>query len=641
MLFRRVVRLRHAVRKLFIETMEERRLMAFTSLDIDANAYDDNEFLVRFTPSTASSLATQTASTRFGDATVTKALTDDGWFSVSVDSSSQLASAMEAFRQRPDVLVVSPDFELSVTSTANDANYTSQWGLSNRGLSGGLVGADIGAEQAWSYGTSSNVVVGIIDTGIDYNHPDLVANIWRNGSEIVGNGIDDDRNGYIDDTRGWDFANNDADPMDDNGHGTHVAGIVGASGNNGQGISGVTWNVKLMPLKFMDADGSGSLSDAIEAVNYARTMGAKIINASWGGGGFSQALQRAISQFQTSGGIFVAAAGNESSNNATTPAYPANYTGVVSVGASTRSDLLAGFSNFGSNVTIVAPGSSILSTLPNNRYGTLSGTSMASPFVAGALALLWGQNPTASASAITQAVLEHTDNVLRGSTSQYGRLDVGKAAAALKGNTSSPVDPNPNPNPIPTPQRVKYAINQPVYLSDAGTRSSRTTSIGMDVNADFNVQDLNIQLNIAHTYLSDLTVRLVGPDGTTATLIDRRGGTGDHLRVTFDDEAINSIASVRTATTISGAFRSEQALSVFQNKSAKGRWTLQITDQARGDVGFLTSATLDFLPRSNATSRTTPSPNAASLNGVSVDRRPEWLQAFQAVIRELDDRLRR
>ncbi len=583
-------------RRLLVESLEERRLMAVDTLQLQANSYQAHEFLVQFAGQSGQMGAQPTVGQHFAGTTIQKKLTDDGWFSVVVQPGTDLRTAMAAYQLRSDVQLVTPDFKLTLQTTANDTNYASQWGLSNNGASGGRAGADIGAEQAWQFGTSSSVIVGVLDTGVDYNHPDLSANIWRNSNELAGNGVDDDHNGYVDDTKGWDFANNDANPMDDNGHGTHVAGTIGASGNNAIGVTGVAWRVLLMPLKFMDASGSGSLSDAIEGINYARSMGAKIINASWGGGGFSSALQQAISRFQSAGGIFVAAAGNESSNNATTAAYPANYDGVISVGASTRTDSLASFSNYGTNVDIVAPGASILSTLPNNRYGSLSGTSMAAPHVSGALALLWGQNPTLSASAITNALLNNTDDVLRGSTSQHGRMNVGKAAAALGGSPSTPTTPVVT---TPAPQRRNYSTAGFQFLADATSRSSTTTNIPINVADDIAIEDLNVSLNISHTWVGDLTIRLIAPDGTTVTLLRRRGGNGDNLQVTIDDQAIANPSSIAAASKIYGSFRGEQALSAFQGHSAKGRWTLQVIDQARGDVGYLQSVQLQIVPKAN------------------------------------------
>jgi subtilisin family serine protease len=634
MVFRRSVRSPGVSRprrqkKLAVEVLEDRRLMAVDTLSINSQLYDGDSFLVQFRSTTQASALTSVGAT-YAQGTIARQLTGDGWYTVTVASSAQLAATMQAFQQRSDVLTVTPDFQLSATATTNDTSYASQWALSNRGQSGGVVGADIRVEQAWDYGTSTSTIVAVIDSGIDYSHPDLASNIWRNSSEIPNNGVDDDRNGYIDDVRGWDFANNDADPMDDNGHGTHVAGTIGAVGNNSVGVAGVAWRVQLMPLKFLSANGSGSLSDAIEAINYARTKGAKIINASWGGGGFSSALQSAITQFQNAGGIFVAAAGNENSNNALTPAYPANYSGVISVGASTRLDGLASFSNFGSNVTLVAPGSSILSTLPNNRYGTLSGTSMAAPHVAGALALLWGQNPSLTATALRQAVLNNTDNVLRGASSIYGRLNVGKAAAALKNGTA----PNPTPTPTPTPTRQVFGTTQSYFLADATNRGSRTTTVPINVTGNFLVQDLNVRLNVSHTYLSDLTIRLIGPDGTAVNLVQRRGGSGDSLQVLIDDQATSSITTIPTSSLTSGTYRGEQGLATFQGKSAQGRWTLQITDNARADVGYLTSAQLEFSP----TSGTQQTANATRSATASKPTSQTWLAAVMQLFDEWNSR---
>lgn len=629
-------------RSLCVESMEERRLMAANVLQIESESYQSDEFLVQFAPDSFSNASRPLLGQTFFGGTVQRKLTDDGWFSVIVQPGTNLQSAMSAFRLRNDVQLVTPDFKLTLETITNDTNIGSQWGLMNTGVSGGLVGADIGASQAWQYGTSSTVVVGVLDTGVDYNHPDLAANIWRNGNEIPGNGIDDDGNGYVDDIRGWDFANNDADPMDDNGHGTHVAGTIGAVGNNGIGVSGVAWSVRLMPLKFMDADGSGSLSDAIGGINYARNMGAKIINASWGGGGFSNALQQAITQFQNVGGIFVAASGNESSNNVTTPAFPANYSGVISVGASTRTDTLASFSNFGTNVDVVAPGASIFSTLPNNRYGSLSGTSMAAPHVAGALALLWGQNATASASTVTNALLNNTDNVLRGTNSQFGRIHVGKAAAALRSAPTSPTPTppvTPTPTPAPTPVQRTYSSVGSQFLSDATSRSSTTTRIPLTVSDDILVGDINVVLDIRHTWIGDLTIRLISPTGVTATLVQRRGGSGDNLRVTIDDQAGSSVSTIAAATNITGVFRGEQSLTAFRGRSARGVWTLQVIDQARGDTGVLNRVQLRITPTSTAASTTIGSEFFEWLSRLQRSRETTPLVAARSMLPSLVDRI--
>src|SRR5262249_28581701 len=215
------------------------------------------------------------------------------------------------------------------------------------------------APLAWDVVQGSpDVVVGVIDTGIDYTHPDLVANMWTNPGEIPGNGIDDDGNGFVDDVYGYDFANDDPDPSDDYGHGTHVAGTIGAVGNNSVGIAGVSWRVRLMAIKFIGANGSGSSSGAVRAVNYAVQMGARLTSNSWGGRGNSIALREAIAAAQAAGQLFVAAAGNSSSNNDTNPFYPASYDldNVIAVGAIESDGDRATFSNFGQTVDVYAPG---------------------------------------------------------------------------------------------------------------------------------------------------------------------------------------------------------------------------------------------------------------------------------------------
>ena len=208
-----------------------------------------------------------------------------------------------------------PNYKVYALEKPNDPEYTRLWGLNNTGQTGGANDADIDAEEAWNVQKGSKqVIVGVIDTGIDYNHEDLQANMWRNQGEIPNNNADDDNNGYIDDYFGWDFIHEDKDPIDDNQHGTHVAGTIGGVGNNFKGVVGVNWSVSLMALKFLDEQGSGSTSDAIEAIVYASDMGANILNNSWGGGGESQALKDAIIYAMNKGVLFIAAAGNEGKN---------------------------------------------------------------------------------------------------------------------------------------------------------------------------------------------------------------------------------------------------------------------------------------------------------------------------------------
>ena len=284
--------------------------------------------------------------------------------------------------------------------------------MHNRGQSSGTEDADINAPEAWaiSSGGPHTVVVGVIDTGIDYNHEDLQGRIWTNPGEVPGNGIDDDGNGYIDDVHGYDFVNGDGDPMDDNGHGTHCAGTIGAAGDNGIGVAGVHWGagLKMMGLKFLSAGGSGSTSGAIAAVDYAVLMGATLTSNSWGGAAYSQALNDVIAVAEAQGQLFVAAAGNDDTNIDTSPQYPAGYdsAAIIAVASMDRYNSRSSFSNYGQeSVHIGAPGSDINSLQAGGGYTSLSGTSMACPHVAGAASLLWSLFPSLSAQAIKQSIL--------------------------------------------------------------------------------------------------------------------------------------------------------------------------------------------------------------------------------------------
>jgi len=341
------------------------------------------------------------------------------------------ASAIKALNARPDVLYAEPNFIRHRAAVPNDSRYSEEWAMNNGGQLFGVAGADIKAESAWNITTgSSSVVVAVVDEGVDVNHQDLQQNVWHNPGEIPGNGIDDDGDGYVDDVNGFDFFHNDGSVYDGPGtnpdgsiideHGTHVAGTIGATGNNALGVVGVNWQVSLMSLKFLGPDG-GSSADLLKALTYAKlmrdrwvssggTQGAnvRITNNSYAGGGYSQAEADAIQALNASGILFVVAAGNESQDNNRGPTYPANYDlpNVISVAATTRSDNLANFSNRGSHtVQIGAPGAEILSTTPGNNYRSLDGTSMASPHVAGVAALVLAAHPEFTIARLRSALL--------------------------------------------------------------------------------------------------------------------------------------------------------------------------------------------------------------------------------------------
>jgi subtilisin family serine protease len=289
-----------------------------------------------------------------------------------------------------------------------------------------------------------NIPVAVIDTGIDFNHSSFANSIWTNTREIPGNGIDDDGNGYVDDVHGWNFVNNNNNPQDDEGHGTHVSGIVLGVGFNIFAPPNSATNIVIMPLKFLDSNGSGVTTDAIKAIYYASNNGAKVMNNSWGGGPYSQALAEAITYAYNKDVLFVAAAGNSKTNNDSTPSYPASYQipNVIPVAATDDSDVIASFSNFGTqSVPLSAPGVSVLSTYPgNNSFAYMSGTSMASPFVAGTAALMRYQSQSMNCYQVRKIILNAVD--IKGNLSPYvntsGRLNV---LNSINIATSSAVDP--------------------------------------------------------------------------------------------------------------------------------------------------------------------------------------------------------
>ena len=384
---------------------------------------------------------------------------------------TDVETAVEQLKNNPSVAYAEPNYIYRISGQPNDPRFNELWGLHNTGQTGGANDADIDAVEAWDIQTGSeSVLIAVIDTGVDYKHPDLAANMWTNPGEdawtdpndpSTGNGLDDDGNGFIDDWRGWDFVNNDNDPFDDNLHGTHVAGTIGAVGNNGIGVVGVNWRTRIMPLKFLNASGSGSLASAISAITYAANKGARVMNNSWGGGGFSQALLDAVNFANNAGALFVAAAGNEGKNNDQFPNYPSNYDApnVVAIAAIDHNGNLAVFngnggggcgcngnggggapgSNFGIvSVDVAAPGKAILSTVPNNGYASLQGTSMATPHVAGVAGLLFSQFPAWTHLQVKERLLSSVDvsSGLQGKILTGGRVNAHRALTA----TATPAD---------------------------------------------------------------------------------------------------------------------------------------------------------------------------------------------------------
>ncbi|HEX2291697.1 MAG TPA: S8 family peptidase, partial [Gaiellaceae bacterium] len=334
-----------------------------------------------------------------------------------IEPGSSLAAAGAALERRADVVFAEPNRTYELYATPNDTHWSSLWGLPK-----------IGAPAAWNLTQGSNsVAVAVVDSGTDYTHQDLAANIWANPGETV-NGADDDGNGLVDDVRGWDFFSGDANPLDGHGHGTHVAGTIGAEGNNGAGVTGVNWRVKLIPLRVGDEQLSGFA--IYQSFLYACAKGAKVVNGSFGGASYDSLIHEAIAACPST--LFVFAAGNSGTNNDLSPRYPCNdpSPNVICVAASEPADGLAWFSNFGrSTVHLAAPGASILSTVPGDDYESWDGTSMAAPHVAGAAALVLAHRPALTTEELKRTLLLAVDPKpgLAALVASGGRLNVAQA----------------------------------------------------------------------------------------------------------------------------------------------------------------------------------------------------------------------
>ncbi len=442
------------------------------------------------------------------------------------------------------VIGCDPNWSVSLIMTPDDMSkfWPGMWGLDK-----------IHAPAAWDITTgSSAVVVGVVDTGIDRNHPDLAANMWTNAGDIAGNGIDDDGNGYTDDTYGLGITheNSSTDPMDNHNHGTHCAGTIGAIGNNNRGVPGINWNVKIMSLKAFASNGTGYLSDVLTVLNYALTMKSRGVNLrvlsnSYGGFPYSATFESALVAIEGAGILFVAGAGNNNSDNEGTPFYPASYTtnGVLSVAATDQQDLRASFSNYGAtSVDIGAPGVNIWSTVrtsSNGGYGLFSGTSMATPHVSGVAALIAGRYPSLTVAQMKMAILNSVDPLqsLQGKTVTGGRLNAHAAllmaasfvATPTPTATPSPTPtatPSPTPSPTPTPTPAPTSSSTPTPAPTAS--STPTPGPSQKPTPAFTSQIVGgvIASTLGMTPWGTTTVALRGEGGELVTMLSVHKGTG-------------------------------------------------------------------------------------------------------------------
>jgi subtilisin family serine protease len=449
-----------------------------------------------------------------------------------------ITAAIADLERMDGVLYAEPDHVVRQTATPDDPLFGHEWDMSA-----------IRAPEAWDVTTgSAQVTVGVVDTGIDATHPDLAPNLWTNPGESGGgretNGLDDDGNGRIDDVHGWDYVDHDAQPQDGNGHGTHVSGTIAARGNDATGVAGLNWSSAIMPLRVLGDDGSGYVSDAIRADIYAARNGARVVNASLGGPSVSRAEHDAIAGAPNA--LFVVAAGNDGADNDVTPEYPCDYdlANVVCVAASDHDDTLASFSNYGpANVDLAAPGVDIASTWPGGRYALLDGTSMASPHVAGAAALVLAHDGTLGVAGLRAALLSSVQPVaaLAGRVATGGRLDV---AAALS-------VPPPAP-PAPAPVASAPPIVVPTEAASVADRLPPGVSLRIDRGTlrTVRVRGLRLALGVSEAVRASIDVR-----------IDARSARRLHLSSRTIGRAITRLgAAGRKTVTVRLSARAARAL---------------------------------------------------------------------------------
>lgn len=569
--------------------------------------------------------------------------------------------ALEALSKHPSVEYAEPDFKLRALGIPDDTLFPDLWGMNNTGQTGGVVDADIDAVEAWDITTgSSDIIVGVIDTGVDYTHPDLQANMWVNPGEVAGDGIDNDGNGYVDDVYGINSISGAGDPMDDQGHGSHVAGTLGASGNNAQGVVGVSHEVSIAGCKFLSADGTGYTSDAIECIDYFVALknaghNVRITNNSWGGGSFSQALADSITDSENADILFVAAAGNDGVDNDINPHYPSSYEHdtILAIANTTHTDEMAWDSQWGlTSVDMGAPGSAILSTVPGDEYASYSGTSMATPHVAGAAALVLSINPTLTAIELKQLLMDSGDyNAnLDGLTVAATRLNVHQALLDADPEPGFKLYVAPRSQEIVAGDTASYELSissvaewdgvvdlsldstiEGAVLSSSSAQPGDTVTLSVPTTAQTSWGDYSITVNASSGDLEEqLMVDLyVLPQGLTEfsyendTPIDIPDNDANGITsvITINDDITvfdtntfvdithtwigdlivtltspsGTVATLHnraggSADNINETFNS----SAFNGEVATGDWTLAVSDNVASDTGTLNAWALNF-----------------------------------------------
>ena len=575
----------------------------------------------------------------------------------------------------PAVAVAEPDYPLHALATPDDPDFGQLWGLLNTGQNSGTAGADIKATDAWDISTGSHeVVIGVIDSGMDYNHPDLLDNRWVNPGDLPGS------------TYGYSTLNAELDPMDSDSHGTHVAGTIGASGNNGIGVAGVNWSVTLLPCQFLGPTG-GSTAGAIECINYFTDLklnhgvNVKATNNSWGGGSYSDTLRAAIESGGDAGILFIAAAGNDGVDADSTPMYPAAYDldTIVSVASTDRNDALSiftsGASNYGAvSVDLGAPGSAILSTVPGGGYASYSGTSMASPHVAGAAALLWSVNPDITALEMKSILMDSGDSLsaLEGKTVSGKRLNLANAMVDADPTPSFRLNITPRNQQITAGENAQYTVdigNIADWMGEVALTVDVDPALeGVSLSADTAEPGQTVMLNInttAETVWGTYQFTVTGTDTATGELVKSVNASLEILPQGLQDypysndnaspipdntpEGISSIISVPQSGSLFGVnvsvdithtwrgdlivvLRSPEGtehtlhnrtggsednlvqswqLDSFNGEEMQGDWTLTVSDNANLDTGTLNNWQLTLTALSDDTPPEPVAPVAA------------------------------